>query len=126
MEVTVQKRRKPGIFSNVNKPTNHLTLISNTFSSQLTQQRITEAGGREFRFRGDLYSQESTFPLVIIIFFQISVGVPDVGDIIIIIFKYALISETANIQERRRGTLHSQFSTLRPVSIKSVKCGLRK
>ena len=48
------------------------------------------------------------------------------GDIIIIIFKYALISETANIQERCRGTLHSQFSTLRPVSIKSVKCGLRK
>ena len=24
----------------------------------------TYAGGREFRFRGDLYSQESTFPLV--------------------------------------------------------------
>ena len=34
------------------------------FSTQLTQQRITDAGGREFRFRGDLYSQESTFPLV--------------------------------------------------------------
>ena len=38
--------------------------MSNTFSAQLTQQRITDAGGREFRFRGDLYSQESTFPLV--------------------------------------------------------------
>jgi len=38
--------------------------MSNTFSTQLTQQRITDAGGREFRFRGDLYSQESTFPLV--------------------------------------------------------------
>jgi len=25
VEVTVQKRRKPGIFSNVNNPTNHLT-----------------------------------------------------------------------------------------------------
>jgi len=25
--------------------------------------------GREFRFRGDLYSQESTFPLVIMYFF---------------------------------------------------------
>ena len=24
--------------------------------------------GREFRFRGDLYSQESTFPLVIVFF----------------------------------------------------------
>jgi len=33
------------------------------FSTQLTQQRITDAGGREFRFRGDLYLQESTFPL---------------------------------------------------------------
>jgi len=31
---------------------------------QLTQQRITDAGGREFRFRGDLYSQESTFFVV--------------------------------------------------------------
>jgi len=38
--------------------------MSNTFSTQLTQQRITDAGGREFRFRGDLYSQESTSPLV--------------------------------------------------------------
>jgi len=28
------------------------------------QQRITDAGGRKFRFRGDLYSQESTFSLV--------------------------------------------------------------
>ena len=36
--------------------------MSNTFSTQLTQQRITDAGGREFRFRGDLYSQESTDP----------------------------------------------------------------
>ena len=35
-----------------------------TFSTQLTQQRITDAGGREFHFRRDLYSQESTFPLV--------------------------------------------------------------
>ena len=26
--------------------------------------------GREFRFRGDLYSQESTFPLVIYIFLK--------------------------------------------------------
>jgi len=26
--------------------------------------------GREFRFRGDLYSQESTFPLVIIWFYK--------------------------------------------------------
>ena len=25
--------------------------------SQLTQQRITDAGGREFRFCGDLYSR---------------------------------------------------------------------
>jgi len=41
--------------------------MSNTFSTQLTQQRITDAGGREFRFRGDLYSQESTFPLVFIV-----------------------------------------------------------
>ena len=39
--------------------------MSNTFSAQLTQQRITDAGGREFRFRGDLYSQESTFPVVL-------------------------------------------------------------
>ena len=38
--------------------------MSNTFSTQLTQQRNTDAGGREVRFRGDLYSQESTFPLV--------------------------------------------------------------
>jgi len=29
----------------------------------LTQQTITDAGGREFRFRGYLYPQESTFPL---------------------------------------------------------------
>ena len=27
-----------------------------------------DAGGREFRFRGDLYSQESTFPLVLFLF----------------------------------------------------------
>jgi len=25
--------------------------------------------GREFRFRGDLYSQESTFPLVVLAFY---------------------------------------------------------
>ena len=41
--------------------------MSNTFSTQLTQQRITDADGREFRFRGDLYSQESTFPLVVVV-----------------------------------------------------------
>ena len=41
--------------------------MSNTLSTQLIQQRITDAGGREFRFRGNLYSQDSTFTLVDII-----------------------------------------------------------
>jgi len=30
--------------------------------------------GREFRFRGDLYSQESTFPLVKYIFYRVSIS----------------------------------------------------
>ena len=34
--------------------------------------------GREFRFRGDLYSQESTFPLVIIWFYK-KTGSPSGG-----------------------------------------------
>ena len=37
--------------------------------------------------------------------------------IIIIIIKYALISVTLNICQRRRGTLHSQFGSLKPIII---------
>jgi len=60
VEVTVQKRRKPVIFSNVNKPICNVNKLTHNKS-------ITDAGGREFRFRRDLYSQESTFPLVNIV-----------------------------------------------------------
>ena len=38
--------------------------VSPASPAGLTPVRITDAGGREFRFRGDLYSQESTFLLV--------------------------------------------------------------
>ena len=31
--------------------------------------------GREFRFRGDLYSQESTFPLVVVVSYLLSTSV---------------------------------------------------
>jgi len=33
-----------------------------------------DAGGREFRFRGDLYSRESTFPLVLMQILVVSVS----------------------------------------------------
>jgi len=41
--------------------------------------------GREFRFRGDLYSQESTFPLVDSVFALLSIvsGRPTLGPVII-------------------------------------------
>jgi len=90
----VQKTPKTGdFFPNVNKQTNHLTHNKYVIHSQLnslnrelrTQVSDTSRSassictiwgecalsmvgveeGREFRFRRDLYSQESTFPLVI-------------------------------------------------------------
>ena len=36
-----------------------------------------DAGGREFRFRGDLYFQESTFPLALNIFYTYTHTVRD-------------------------------------------------
>ena len=61
---------KPGIFSNVNKPISNVNKPTNHLT-QLTQQRSTDAGGRKLRFRGDLYFQESTFPLVIICYKEV-------------------------------------------------------
>jgi len=66
LEVTVQKRRKPGIFFQC-KQTRQPSLALNSFAiinnrTAWGQWLVEE--GREFRFRGDLYSQESTFPLV--------------------------------------------------------------
>jgi len=45
VEVTVQKRRKPGIFSNVNKPTNHLThnKLEGKYSLENTDPRQSDA-----------------------------------------------------------------------------------
>ena len=40
--------------------------------------------------------------------------------------KQALISVTLNIEQRCRGTLQRQFSSLTPVVIKSVECCLRR
>ena len=66
LEVTVQKRRKPGIFFQC-KQTRQPSLALNSFAiinnrTAWGQWLVEE--GREFRFRGDLYSQESTFPLL--------------------------------------------------------------
>jgi len=41
-----------------------------------------DAGGREFRFRGDLYSQESTFPLVILVIILVVVVVVTCSDLL--------------------------------------------
>ena len=77
MEVTVQKRRKPGIFTFqlvyevLPSPSDKkAVIIFFVIKRRVGEWALSMVGveeRREFRFRGDLYSQESTFPLVVII-----------------------------------------------------------
>jgi len=68
-------------------------------STQLTQQRITDAGGREFRFRGDLYSQESTFPLVTYLLAVVAIAQ------FTLLLLLLMLADVAGVQEVRSSSL---------------------
>jgi len=70
-------------------------------STQLTQQRITDAGGREFRFRGDLYSQESTFPLVTYLLAVVAIA----QFTLLLLLLLLMLADVAGVQEVRSSSL---------------------
>jgi len=72
-------------------------------STQLTQQRITDAGGREFRFRVDLYSQESTFPLVT--YLLAVVAIAQFTLLLLLLLLLLMLADVAGVQEVRSSSL---------------------